>query len=502
MLKRVRKLGRRPIAAAAAIAVVAVAIGALIASAAPGSSQGAKSPSAAAGSTSVERRNLVATDTESGTLSFANPQTVFGRLSGTITWLPVLGQVIEPGHTLYQVDNQPVVLFNGSTPAFRDLSAADAAGPDILELNRELVRLGFDNGDPITVNDTWQAATTDAVDRWQGSLGESETGTITLGQVVFLPGAQRVTAVDAALGSTGGSGASAAAASGTSASTNVVAAPEFVSLTKTTRVSAPPRRPKAPVSQQAGSSAAAMLAEIKALEALVRAETQELRVQRSSASSAGAKSGGGSSRAAASAGSAVAPAGSAGSSAGSGVASSGGANAQAIMQTSSTQLVVTVDLDASKQSEAVLGAPVTVQMPDGSNVNGKITGVSPVAQSSSSSSSGGSGSGSGGGSSSGSGGSGGSSATVPVTIALPAHHSTTGLDQAAVSVSFEQQVENNVLSVPVTALLATQGGGYAVQEAAAPHRMLAVTPGLFAAGYVQISGSGIYPGLQVTDSQG
>jgi hypothetical protein len=59
-----------------------------------------------------------------------------------------------------------------------------------------------------------------------------------------------------------------------------------------------------------------------------------------------------------------------------------------------------------------------------------------------------------------------------------------------------------VLSVPVTALLATPGGGYAVQEAAQPHRLLPVTPGLFAAGYVQVSGSDIYEGLQVTDSQG
>jgi hypothetical protein len=113
-----------------------------------------------------------------------------------------------------------------------------------------------------------------------------------------------------------------------------------------------------------------------------------------------------------------------------------------------------------------------------------------VAQTSSSSSSG-----SGGGSSS-------SSATVPVTIALSGHLATTGLDQASVSVNFARQVMNNVLSVPVTALLATQGGGYSVQEAAPPHRLLPVTPGVFAAGYVQISGPGIYEGLQVTDSQG
>jgi multidrug efflux system membrane fusion protein len=76
------------------------------------------------------------------------------------------------------------------------------------------------------------------------------------------------------------------------------------------------------------------------------------------------------------------------------------------------------------------------------------------------------------------------------------------LDQAAVSVNFSQAQANNVLSVPVTALLATGGGNYAVQEAAVPHRLIAVQTGLFAAGYVEISGAGIYPGLVVTDSQG
>ena len=49
--------------------------------------------------------------------------------------------------------------------------------------------------------------------------------------------------------------------------------------------------------------------------------------------------------------------------------------------------MVTVDLDATKQSEAVVGEPVTVELPDGSTVDGKITEVSPVAQTSSRSSS-------------------------------------------------------------------------------------------------------------------
>jgi hypothetical protein len=59
-----------------------------------------------------------------------------------------------------------------------------------------------------------------------------------------------------------------------------------------------------------------------------------------------------------------------------------------------------------------------------------------------------------------------------------------------------------VLSVPVTALLATGGGNYAVQAAVAPHKLIPVITGLFAAGDVQISGPGVYEGLQVTDSQG
>jgi len=71
-----------------------------------------------------------------------------------------------------------------------------------------------------------------------------------------------------------------------------------------------------------------------------------------------------------------------------------------------------------------------------------------------------------------------------------------------VSVNFAQAKATNVLSVPVTALLATAGGGYEVQEAAAPHKLIPVTTGLFAAGYVQISGSGIDSGLQVTDAEG
>jgi hypothetical protein len=165
-----------------------------------------------------------------------------------------------------------------------------------------------------------------------------------------------------------------------------------------------------------------------------------------------------------------------------------------VLSTSSTKLVVTVDLSASSQSEATIGEKVAVEMPNGSTVGGHITAVSPVATSPSSDTTG---AGAGGDSGTGSG-----TSTVPVTIVLDRRAKGGGLDQASVSVNFVQSKANHVLSVPVTALLATSGSTFAVQQASSPHKLIPVQTGLFAAGYVEISGSDIYSGLKVTDSQG
>src|SRR3954462_9275522 len=64
--------------------------------------------------TTVKRRDLVQTDSESGTLSYAGPQTVYNRLSGTLTWLPSVGQAIKPGGALFKVDAKPVILMDGT----------------------------------------------------------------------------------------------------------------------------------------------------------------------------------------------------------------------------------------------------------------------------------------------------------------------------------------------------------------------------------------------------
>jgi hypothetical protein len=72
-------------------------------------------------------------------------------------------------------------------------------------------------------------------------------------------------------------------------------------------------------------------------------------------------------------------------------------------------------------------------------------------------------------------------------------------------VAITNQTVHNVLAVPVTALLALPGGGYAVEVAAAggAHRLVRVIPGLFddAAGLVQVSGSGLAAGQRVVYGQ-
>ncbi len=132
---------------------------------------------------------------------------MYNRLSGTITWLPGVGQLIRPGATLFRVNGAPVILMDGDTPAYRTLSSAVVDGADVLELNRNLVALGF-NANGIVVDDQWQTATTLGVELLQESLGETATGSLTLGKVVFLPGPQLVSTVDATVGNTANGGSS------------------------------------------------------------------------------------------------------------------------------------------------------------------------------------------------------------------------------------------------------------------------------------------------------
>ena len=135
-----------------------------------------------------------------GTLGFAETAEIYDRIGGTFTWLPAVGAVVGRGGTLFKVNNLPIALMYGSVPAYRALKEGVTDGPDIGELNANLVALGYDPYRAVSVNDHFSEATAAAVKRWQHAEGLTETGEVELGRIVFAPGARRVTSVHVVIG--------------------------------------------------------------------------------------------------------------------------------------------------------------------------------------------------------------------------------------------------------------------------------------------------------------
>jgi peptidoglycan hydrolase-like protein with peptidoglycan-binding domain len=123
-----------------------------------------------------------------------------GQPLGTFTTLPSDGQVVRQGQVLYSVDGTPVVLLYGSTPAWRSLSQG-TSGPDVQQLNADLVALGYTTGAQVGASsDYFGPATATALKNLQADLGVTQSGRLSLGQVVFLPTPARITDVAVSLG--------------------------------------------------------------------------------------------------------------------------------------------------------------------------------------------------------------------------------------------------------------------------------------------------------------
>lgn len=148
----------------------------------------------------VTRTNLVTTVLTEGTLGYAATRPVVNQLTGTYTQIPRPGRRIGAGGILYAVDNLPVVLMTGKIPAWRPMGAGISAGPDVTELERNLIALGHASGLLASPGDVWTTATTVAVERWQLAAGLPVTGQVGLGQVLFLPGPVRTGAPVVAAG--------------------------------------------------------------------------------------------------------------------------------------------------------------------------------------------------------------------------------------------------------------------------------------------------------------
>src|SRR5262249_52536156 len=198
-----RRRRRRVLAGGAAMVVAAAGVAIAVAGPFAGAGHAGGGAAASGYPTSVSaiaRRLLQSQTNVPATLGDAGSYTVTGH-GGTITWLPAPGRVIRQGQILYRVGNgTPVVLLYGRVPAWRAL-AAGVHGADVRQLNRALVALGYATRaqlDPASKYFT--AATGYALERLQARLGLPQTGTLPLGQAVFVPSAIRVTTVPGSLG--------------------------------------------------------------------------------------------------------------------------------------------------------------------------------------------------------------------------------------------------------------------------------------------------------------
>jgi Putative peptidoglycan binding domain len=336
------------------------------------------------GTARVEKRTLSAMVSQAGILTYrarsdGSPYAVINQAHGTYTSLPAVGQVISQGHALYRVNNSPVVLLYGSTPAYRTLSAG-ASGPDVAELNRDLVALGYTTRARLHPGSAFfGSATTAAVEKLQAAVGIARTGTLPVGQAVFEPVAVRVTSVSA----------------------------------------------------QPGGSAQP---------------------------------------------------------------------GETLLQGTSTTRQVQVALDASQQTSMAVGNKVSITLPNNDTTPGLVSSVATVASCPSSSGAGGSGS------SSATAGTdtcaSGSTPTITVDVTPSDPRATGTWDQAPVQVGITTDSVPDALVVPVTALLAQSGGGYAVEIASAGtnnNHLVPVSLGLFddADGLVQVTGPGLSAGQEV-----
>jgi peptidoglycan hydrolase-like protein with peptidoglycan-binding domain len=150
-----------------------------------------------------------------------------------------------------------------------------------------------------------------------------------------------------------------------------------------------------------------------------------------------------------------------------------------VLGVSSTRHQVTIALDAAHQADVKVGDDVTITLPDNNTTSGAVSSVGSVATP----------------------GSQGESPTIEVHVKLANQAAAGDLVSAPVNIAITTARVDNALVVPVNALVALAGGGYAVEEVGAGgvHQLVAVDLGLFdgSEGLVQVSGSGLHAGQQI-----
>ncbi len=173
-----------------------------------------------------------------------------------------------------------------------------------------------------------------------------------------------------------------------------------------------------------------------------------------------------------------------GSAAGAASADGGQGGSSSALTTTSARRIVVVRLPTSRTELAARGDRVRIELPDGKVVGGRIAATGRVASLPEGEDAD------------------ASDATIRVTVKLTGGGAQPALDQAPVTVRFEQRRKRDVLAIPVTALQAQAGGEFAVEvREGASRRLVRVEPGLYTSGDVEISGDGLREGMRVTDAE-
>jgi hypothetical protein len=137
------------------------------------------------------------------------------------------------------------------------------------------------------------------------------------------------------------------------------------------------------------------------------------------------------------------------------------------------QIITTIEVNDARLVK--VGEKVKVTLPDNKTVDGTIASSRTVIQTQQN---------------------GDPTTRIEVTVELG--DAKVDFDQASVRVAFTASTRQNVLTVPVAALLALREGGYGIEIIeGSTSRIVAVDTGMFAAGRVEISGQGLSDGLTV-----
>lgn len=145
---------------------------------------------------SAEVRDLIEFDELDGRMIYADTEPINSGTDGVITSVLDSGDAIERGTVLYTINAAPTTVFYGTIPFYRSVEEG-SVGDDVLVLEKNLAALGYhsfedEDGNMVdtdfVVDGVYDESTTDAVVRWQEDAGSEESGIVAASDVIVLDG--------------------------------------------------------------------------------------------------------------------------------------------------------------------------------------------------------------------------------------------------------------------------------------------------------------------------